>query len=191
MAETETGQETEVDPAEILDFWFAAGMDRRWFRATAALDDEIRRRFEASWQAAADHRLDHWADDADGALALVILLDQFPLNMYRGQAKAFASEAHAIEITLAAIERGLHKTISRERLAFLYMPLMHSEDLAHQDMSVQLFQAAGLTGNARYAHHHRDLIRRFGRFPHRNTVLGRQSTQAELDYLASDEAFTG
>ena len=191
MAETAVGGSPVVAPKDLLDFWFAAGMEKRWFRATPALDDEIRQRFENTWQAAITHELDHWADDAGGALALVILLDQFPLNMFRGQAKAFASEAHAIEITLAAVERELDKAIPRNRVAFLYMPLMHSENLAHQELSVRLYEAAGLNANARFAHHHCDLIRRFGRFPHRNAILGRQSTSAELDYLASNEAFTG
>ncbi len=191
MAETAVGDGSVATPKDLLDFWFAAGMQKRWFRASPTLDDEIRQRFETSWQAATMHELDHWADDPEGALALAILLDQFPLNMFRGQAKAFASEAHAIEITLAAVERGLDKAIPRDRVAFLYMPLMHSENPAHQALSVELYEAAGLNANARFARHHRELIRRFGRFPHRNVILGRQSTSAELDYLASKEAFTG
>jgi uncharacterized protein (DUF924 family) len=178
-------------PQDVLDFWFADGMQRRWFRATPALDAEIRGRFEAPWRAAAAGHLDHWSQNAAGALALVILLDQFPLNMFRGEARAFATEARAVAVTLDAVDRGLDAELEGPRLAFLYMPLMHSEDMAHQEASVRLFEAAGLEDNARFARHHRELIRRFGRFPHRNAILGRASTPEELAYLASSEAFTG
>jgi uncharacterized protein (DUF924 family) len=111
--------------------------------------------------------------------------------MYRGQAKSFASETQAIAISLHAIEKGFDRELSTDRLAFLYMPLMHSEELVDQDRSVELFEAAGLESNARFARHHRELIRRFDRFPHRNAILGRQSTPEELEYLASNQAFTG
>ena len=98
--------ESRRQPAEILDFWFADGMARRWFRSTPALDDEIRRRFEDLWRAAADGQLDHWSDTADGALALVIVLDQLPLNMFRDRPEAFATEARAIAVSRQAVERG-------------------------------------------------------------------------------------
>jgi uncharacterized protein (DUF924 family) len=177
--------------AEVLDFWFAEGMRGQWFRATPALDEAIRTRFEPAWQAAAGGEYDDWAQTASGALALVIVLDQFPLNMFRGQPRAFSSEQQAVVVTLAAIERGLDRQLSGDRLAFLYMPLMHSEDLTHQDLSVRLFEAAGLEENLRFARHHRDLVARFGRFPHRNAILGRESTAGERAYLASGKAFTG
>ncbi len=180
-----------IDAQRVLDFWFADGMAERWFHATAALDDKIRRRFEPSWRRAAVGELDHWAATADGALALVIMLDQFPLNMFRGHAAAFASEAKAIAVARDAIARGLDQQLDRAQLAFLYLPLMHSENPAHQDESVRLFEQAELASNARFARHHRDLIRRFGRFPHRNGLLGRTSTAEELAYLASPEAFSG
>ena len=180
-----------VSPHDILAFWFAPGMDRQWFRATPALDAEIREHFEATWQAAADGRLRPWGDSADGALALVLVLDQFPLNMYRGSARAFATEGDAIRVGRETVRRGLDRQLVGERLAFLYMPLMHSEDLADQDEAVRLFEAAGLSDNLRFARHHRELIRRFGRFPHRNAILGRESTPDELAYLDSKEAFTG
>jgi uncharacterized protein (DUF924 family) len=180
-----------VGAIEVLDFWFADGMEKHWFRATQQLDAAIRARFEPGWQAARRGELDHWADSPDGALALAILLDQFPLNMFRGQAQAFATEAKAIGVALDAVARGLDQALPRDRVAFLYMPLMHSEDLAHQDRAVRLFERAGLESNLRFARHHRELIRRFGRFPHRNAVLGRASTVAERDYLASKAAFMG
>ena len=176
---------------DILDFWFTEPMRSRWFRSTPELDAEICARFESVWTRASAGELSGWCDKAEGCLALAILLDQFPLNMYRGQARAFASEAQAIEVALQAIDRGFDSQLAREQVTFLYMPLMHSEDLAHQDASVRLFEAADLQANARFARHHRELIRRFGRFPHRNATLGRRSTPEELEYLASKEAFTG
>lgn len=179
------------DQAGILDFWFAPGMERRWFRSTPALDETIRERFEPTWCEAAAGRLDAWAETAPGALALTVVLDQLPLNMFRGEARAFATGDRAVETALRAIGRGLDGELPRDRVAFLYMPLMHSEDIAHQDLAVRLFEAAGLEDNVRFARHHRDLIRCFGRFPHRNAILGRPSTPEELAYLASKDAFTG
>jgi uncharacterized protein (DUF924 family) len=175
----------------VLGFWFAPGMSRRWFRSTAALDQAIRDRFEPTWRQAAAGELDAWCDSAMGMLALVIVMDQFPLNMFRGLARAFETEQKAVAVTLSAVERGYDRQLPREQLAFLYMPLMHSEQLPHQDRSVSLFEAAGLDDNARFARHHRELIRRFGRFPHRNAILGRQDTAEETAYLASKEAFRG
>lgn len=180
-----------VAPHDVIDFWFAETMRKHWFRSTPNLDAQIRERFGTLWQQAAGGELSAWMQTAQGSLALAIVLDQFPLNMFRGQAGAFASEAPAIEVALQAIDRGFDRQLPREQLAFQYMPLMHSEDLEHQDRSVHLFEAAGLESNARFARHHRDLIRRFGRFPHRNAILGRPSTAEELAYLASKEAFSG
>ena len=178
-------------PADILEFWFTEPMRSHWFRSTPELDDQIRERFEPLLQQAINDVLAAWQQTAEGCLALAIVLDQFPLNMYRGQARAFSSEAQAIGVALHATAQGLDRQLASDRVAFLYMPLMHSEDLAHQDTSVRLFEAAGLASNARFARHHRELIRRFGRFPHRNAVLGRSSTPQEQAYLASKEAFTG
>lgn len=177
--------------SSVLDFWFAPGMERRWFRSSPSLDRQIRDRFEVVWEAAAAGELDDWSQTADGALALVIVLDQLPLNMFRADPKAFSTEAKAIAICKQAVDRGCDRQLPIERVAFLYMPLMHSESLADQDRSVELFEAAGLEDNLRFARHHRDLIRRFGRFPHRNAILGRRSTAEERDYLASKHAFTG
>jgi len=111
--------------------------------------------------------------------------------MYRNQAKSFQSESLAIETARNAINLGHDKLLKNEQLAFLYLPFMHSEDLADQNLSVKLFDAADLTENARFARHHRKIIEDFGRFPHRNEILGRESSKDELAYLNSDEAFTG
>lgn len=183
--------EHEFSPDKILEFWYAEPMRSRWFSSTPALDAEIRARFEAVWLAAAAGRLDDWKNSPQGCLALVIVLDQLPLNMFRGEAKSFSTEQQAVEVCKLAIARGYDREIAPGRLGFLYMPLMHSEHLADQDLSVKMFEQAGLEGNLRFARHHRELIRRFGRFPHRNAILGRESSREELDYLGSKEAFLG
>jgi uncharacterized protein (DUF924 family) len=180
-----------LGPRQIIDFWFAAGMEKRWFRSTEALDSEIRERFQGLWQQAAAGKLDDWTDGAQGALAMVIVLDQFPLNMFRGEARSFSTGALAVKAARDAVARRFDQQLQAAHKGFLYMPLMHSEDLMHQDEAVRLFGAAGLASNARFARHHRALIRRFGRFPHRNKSLGRASTPEELAYLASSKAFTG
>lgn len=183
--------ESVFNPGSILDFWYTEPMRSSWFSSTPALDADIRARFESVWLAAAEKRLEDWKNSPQGCLALVIVLDQLPLNMFRGEAKSFSTEQQAVEICKLAIARGYDREIAPERLGFLYMPLMHSENLLDQDLSVQMFEQAGLEGNVRFARHHRDLIRRFGRFPHRNAILGRESSREELEYLGSKEAFLG
>lgn len=179
------------DYQEILTFWFSERAQPLWFRSTSEFDDELRERFLETWRAAAAGELDSWRESAEGALALVIVLDQFPLNMFRGKAEAFSTGDRALEVAADAVARGWDKTLDSARLAFLYLPFMHSENLNDQDRSVALFEAAGLESNLRFARHHRELIRRFGRFPHRNAILGRPSSDEELAYLASKEAFHG
>lgn len=180
-----------ITPRDILDFWYSEDMRARWFASTPQLDMEIRNRFEQVWRDAADGGLDWWKDSAQGCLALVIVLDQFPLNMYRGEARSFSTEQAAIEVSKFAIARGYDREIPAEQLAFLYLPLMHSERLADQDLSLRMFEQPGLEGNLRWARHHRELIARFGRFPHRNRILGRESSPEEVAYLASKQAFLG
>jgi uncharacterized protein (DUF924 family) len=181
----------DIIATEIIDFWFSADISKQWFNAKPALDSEIKSKYEILWQAASRGEFDHWQDSADGALALVIILDQFPLNMYRNQAKSFITEARSIEVAHQAVERGFDQSLPAVQRAFLYMPFMHSEKLSDQALSVKLFTEAGLKDNQHFAEHHRDLIKRFGRFPHRNEILGRQSSSEELEYLNSKEAFTG
>jgi uncharacterized protein (DUF924 family) len=174
---------------ELLDFWYSEPVSWRWFSSTPALDDEIRARFEGLWRRAGGGELDGWADSPDGALALAIVLDQLPLNMYRGRPLAFSTERKAVVVAKGAVARGFDRQLPGDRALFLYMPLMHSENLDDQDLSVQLFRQAGM--DTHYPEHHRGIVRRFGRFPHRNAILGRESTPEEMDYLASDEAFKG
>lgn len=176
---------------EIIDFWFSDEVRQRWFKSTLEFDRQLTERFEETWERARRGDLDHWMQTAEGCLALVIVLDQFPLNMYRGSAKSFSTEAHSREVARQALEQGFDTAMPPEQKAFLYMPFMHSEDLADQDLCLQLFDQPGLESNLRFARHHRGVIEKFGRFPHRNAPLGRDSTPAENDYLGSREAFTG
>jgi uncharacterized protein (DUF924 family) len=179
------------DIQELLDYWYSPRISKHWFASTPALDEEIRMRYEALWQQAAAGELDDWAFTPEGALALAIVLDQLPLNMYRGTPAAFATEQKAVGIARQAVAHGHDQSLPSDRRVFLYMPLMHSENLEDQDQSVALFQQSGLAANLRFAEHHRSIVRRFGRFPHRNAILNRESSPEEIAYLASAEAFKG
>lgn len=178
-----------MTPEGLLAFWFSAHARKHWFRSTPAFDREVREGFERIWNDARTDGLSTWQQTAKGLLALVILLDQMPLHMFRGQAQSFASEALSRVVADAAISQGFDVDYEDEEKAFLYLPFMHSEDLADQDRSVALFQQAGLSDSLRWARHHREIVRRFGRFPHRNRILGRVSTPGELAWLDSPEAF--
>lgn len=178
-----------MTPETILAFWFDEENAKHWFRSTPEFDREIRDRFQDTWQVAAGSRLTDWEAGAEGALALVILLDQLPLNMFRDQPEGYSSEALSREVAARAIERGFDTAMDDRRKAFFYLPFMHSESLPDQDRSVALFEDAGLKENLRWARHHREIVRRFGRFPHRNAVLDRQSTAEETAWLDSPAAF--
>lgn len=167
---------------EIVRFWRGAG-PARWFQRDDAFDAEFSRRFVAAHEAAAAGLLQAWNDTADGALALVLLLDQFPRNVFRGTARMYATDALARTVAEAAIRRGFDEAVEPELRRFFYLPFMHSESLADQERSVALNESAG-ADSLRWARHHRDIVARFGRFPHRNAVLGRQSTPEEERFLA-------
>lgn len=176
---------------EIIDFWFSARVRSLWFQSTAAFDDELRVRFLPTWQAACAGQLTGWMATAEGCLALVICLDQFPLNMFRGQAESFSSEAAARAVAALAIEWGFDQSLPVEQRGFLYLPYMHSESLADQECSVALYRSLGQAESLHYAQHHREIVQRFGRFPHRNAILGRENSPEEQAWLASDEAYLG
>ena len=176
---------------EIIDFWFNEGNKSLWFNSNPVFDAELKEEFEETYRAGCDGELSDWEQQPEGLLALVILFDQFPLNMYRGEEQSFATEERSRLLAQKAIEKGWDKKLSDEKKAFLYMPFMHSENLHDQDTGISLFEQAGLKDNARFAHHHRDIIQRFGRFPHRNSILNRENTDAEKNYLISGEAFLG
>ena len=186
-----THSEGIASAAEILEFWFAGEAKPLWFASTPEFDEALRERFLATYRAAATGQLENWERTPLGALALVIVLDQFPLNLFRSQPESFATEAAARVVANRAIARDFDREMSPEQRLFLYLPFMHGEALADQERSVRLFQQAGLEESLRFARHHRDLIRRFSRFPHRNAILGRESTPQEIAYLASPEAFLG
>jgi uncharacterized protein (DUF924 family) len=171
-----------ITPSGILTFWREAGRER-WYKQNNAFDAEIRQRFLPLWQKAAAGELASWEDSDDGALALVIALDQFPRNMFRGTPQAFASDAKALDIARRAIARGADARIDPVLLEFLYMPLMHSEHLPDQLHCLALFEDTDNADSLKSAREHTDIIQRFGRFPHRNRVLGRDSTADEQAFL--------
>lgn len=171
-----------TDPSDVLSFWRAAGRER-WFEKDDAFDAEIRTRFLATCQAAAAGNLDQWAATPEGALALVIVLDQFPRNIFRGSAQAFAADRHAYRTADAALSRGFDSAVPHEERLFFYLPFMHSENLADQERCIALTRAADLEDGLKYAELHADVIRRFGRFPHRNAALGRTTTEEEQAFL--------
>jgi uncharacterized protein (DUF924 family) len=181
----------KMTPNELIELWFSERVRPLWFKSTPAFDEELRASFLETYRAALNGELSHWADSPEGALALVICLDQLPLNMFRNQVESFAGEAPSRQVAAMAIERGFDQALDKIQKVFLYMPFMHSENLEDQDRAIELFELAGLTDNLHWAKHHREIVSRFGRFPHRNAILGRHSTQEELAYLASDEAFKG
>jgi uncharacterized protein (DUF924 family) len=173
-------------PADIVNFWRAAG-DKRWFEKDDAFDAAIRLKFEPTHHAAARGDYDHWTLSADGALALLILLDQLPRNLYRDSGHAFATDPKARRTALEAIERGHHRSFEASLRQFFYLPFEHSEDLADQARGVALCeQEKAETGDGellKWALIHHDIIARFGRFPHRNRALGRATTPEEQAFL--------
>ncbi|KWV60180.1 hypothetical protein AS156_30025 [Bradyrhizobium macuxiense] len=169
--------------ADVLAFWRVVGRDR-WYERDDAFDAEIRDRFLAAWEKAAAGELSSWEASDDGALALTIVLDQFPRNMFRQDAQTFASDALAREVAGRAIDRGVDERVDPHLREFLYLPFMHSEHLADQQRCVELIRhSGGHPDNLKYAEDHADIIRRFGRFPHRNRVLGRPTTPEEQAFL--------
>jgi uncharacterized protein (DUF924 family) len=169
-------------PAEILAFWRAAGRDK-WFEKDDGFDAEIRARFLGTYVAAAAGGLAAWEVDAESALALVIVLDQFPRNMFRGDARTYAADPLARAVTERAIARAFDQRFPPIERRFFYLPFEHSENLADQERNLALCRAAGDEEGIKYAEIHADIIRRFGRFPHRNRVLGRATTAAEQAFL--------
>lgn len=172
-----------LSPSDIVDFWFSDDTKKQWFKPDAAFDDALRARFETPLQAARRGVYADWPGTAHGALALIILLDQISRNIYRGTPEAFAADEQALDVAAHAIANGFDEQLTPEQRIFLYMPYMHSEALADQERGMELFTRLGVAENLDYMRRHRDIIARFGRFPHRNAILGRQSTPEELEFL--------
>lgn len=193
---------TRPTPATILDYWFGPHADdaataqtqrRLWWAKDPVVDADIIRRFASLVQAAAFGRHDDWAAEPRGRLALILLFDQFPRNMHRGSPRAFAYDGLARTLALEGIADGVDRQLRPIERVFCYLPLEHSEQLAHQEQCVALYQALAdgvspalretFAGYVNFAERHRDIIRRFGRFPHRNALLGRTSTAEEVEFL--------
>jgi len=195
------------DAATVLEFWFGAleggavseTMRRRWFAADTEFDQEVARRFGEFLVQAARGALTHWLDDAHSCLAFIVVTDQFSRQIHRGRADAFATDALALGAAQHGIERQFDRALSTDERSFMYLPFEHSESLAHQQTSVALFTQllddappalrSHCAESLRYARAHHDIVRDFGRFPHRNGVLGRTSTDAELAFLRTASRF--
>jgi uncharacterized protein (DUF924 family) len=173
-------------PDDVLREWFRD--PERWWRRDAAFDAYLRAMYGDDVEAAIRGELDDWAKSPRGALALVLLLDQFTRNIYRGTARMYAGDGKAVVTSVAWIENGADAALSVDERQFLYMPLMHSEDRALQQRSLEKFSELGQ--GLDYAEHHAEIVMRFGRFPHRNAILGRESTPDEVEFLKRpDSAF--
>ncbi len=189
-----------MTPQDVLAFWFLPadpahpdGQSRmEWWRKDAAFDDAIRARFFETWEAAVAGELDGWQESPEGALALVIVLDQFSRNLWRGDPRSWSQDPAALAISEAAVERGDDERLDHFGRSFLYMPYMHSEDRRVQVRSIELFDKLGRLAPAAFkptddgpsfAEKHKTIVDRFGRYPHRNEVLGRQSTTEEVEFL--------
>jgi len=168
--------------ADIVAFWREAGM-ANWFGGGAAFDEECRTRLLDEHFAASRRQFDHWVEDAEGALALLILLDQIPRNVFRGSAHSYATDPLALHYATRAIATGLDAQVDPDLRLFLYLPFEHSEAMTDQDLAVALLTALGNFNLLAYANAHRDVIVQFGRFPHRNAALGRSNTPDEQAWL--------
>lgn len=176
-------------PQDVLDFWFSDRMRPNWFAKSDEIDSEIRQTFTSTYEAAHAGELNHWMDDADHALALSIVLDQFPRNIFRNDARSFESNDLALRVANTALAKGFDADQTPERRQFFYLPLMHSEGLDDQQRCVALYEALGNEYALNFARDHRDIIARFGRFPHRNAILGRDSTPEEIEFLKGHSGF--
>ena len=176
-----TVSETNITPAAVVAFWRGVGPDK-WFEKDAALDEEIRRRFLALHAAAVAGKLADLEQSAEGALALLLLLDQFSRNLYRGDPRAFAADPQARAIASRALLKGFDAAFPDLR-GFFYLPFVHSEDLADQERAIALYKGVNDADGVKWAVLHADIIRRFGRFPHRNAALGRATTAEEQAFL--------
>ena len=176
-------------PQDVLDFWLEAGPEK-WWKKDAALDAAILEQFGETHEQAAGGALDDWENDPESALALIIILDQFSRNLYRNDPRAFAQDDKCLGVVKRLMASGGDRKLSLPLVQFVYLPLMHSENLDHQETCLAELTRLDLPLNVKAAIEHRDIIRDFGRFPHRNGVLGRKTTPAEQKFL-DDGGFKG
>jgi uncharacterized protein (DUF924 family) len=181
---------SEISAGDVVTFWFEDIDPSCWFRKDEVFDRGLEERFGDLLALAKSDRLNHWCNTPEGCLALIILLDQFPRNIYRDSFVAFESDPRALELTLGGIETGLDKELSLEQRSFFYLPLRHAEDLAMQELGLKKTRELNKAGYGtdKYALNHLELIKRFGRFPHRNSTLGRSNTEEEAQYLSEGTA---
>ncbi|GFR95555.1 membrane protein [Elysia marginata] len=172
-----------MESSDIITFWFEEIAPRQWFVKDSDFDEQIRQRFSDVHQAATRCELSPWRETPEGRLAEVIILDQFSRNLYRDTAQAFASDSLALALAQEAVSNGHDKALTPHQKAFLYMPWMHSESAVIHHEAVALFSQPGLEDNYQFELRHKAIIDRFGRYPHRNALLGRQSTPEELEFL--------
>ncbi|MDJ0592104.1 MAG: DUF924 family protein [Pleurocapsa sp. MO_226.B13] len=170
-------------PDDVLNFWFSQDVRPLWFKKSSEFDRQIEANFLDTYRQAAAGELDYWRNNARDILALIIVLDQFPRNMFRNSPQAFATDRQAVELTKYALNNNYQLNLTTEQKAFLYMPLMHSENQANQDLCVALFTKLGKEDNLKFAIRHQEIIDRFGRFPHRNQILDREITPEEREFL--------
>ena len=180
-----------MSATEVIQFWFDEIEPAQRFRKDLEFDTMIRTRFLDLHTRASKGLLYAWRDYPLDALAEIIILDQFSRNLFRVSAEAFVYDTLALVLAQEAIRQKFDEELEESKRAFLYMPFMHSEVLADQQLALQLFAHPGLEDNLRFARHHHDIIKKFGRFPHRNKALGRESSEPEIEYLNSKEAFSG
>jgi len=174
---------------EIVDFWFDEAMKPYWFRRSDSFDRTVRDTLLPHYENAAAGKYDHWMDDVDGCIALCVLLDQVPRNVFRGDPRAFATDEKARKVARHAVEQGFDLECNGDEKLFLYLPLEHHEDLESQKLCCALCrERIGDPEIVRFAERHREIIERFGRFPHRNAVLGRASTPEEIEFLKEPES---
>ena len=169
--------------ADILNFWFVETTPELWFKKDDDFDAAIKDRFGKTVTKALAGKLDHWANDAEGCLALILMLDQFTRNMFRHSARAFSGDEMALALSLRCVKRKYLAAAEPSYCQFMLMPMMHSEDVSIQDISLPLFEKYTSKLTHEYAMKHRDIIARFGRFPHRNAMLGRPSSRDEDQFL--------
>ena len=173
---------------DILDFWFSDRVKQKWWEKDETFDAEIRSRFLDLYTRVLHVDMYHWEEHPRSILALIILMDQFPRNMFRGKPESYVTDDYAVDLCKKAIIQGFDEKFTDEEKIFLYIPLMHSEDIKDQELSVELYEKAGLAENHKFAILHMDVIKEYGRFPHRNKILGRKNTPEEEVYLQDPNA---
>jgi uncharacterized protein (DUF924 family) len=180
---------TATQTTDVLEFWFGALDPEQWFKKDESVDAAIRGRFGSLYTDLSEDLPAAWPSSAGPCLAMVVVLDQFPRNIFRDDERAFESDAAALSLAKHTVQRRLDHTLPREKRLFIYLPFEHAEDMEEQSRAVELIEALGNAQWTAYAKQHQDIIQRFERFPHRNRILGRESTPEEIEYLLENPGF--